>query len=76
MIQMTDIGLLSALQSSFTRSVSAHSENWNDEVFARLQSEYVLPVQSQMSMIISEAGSSIRQICAIYNEMEQIASNY
>lgn len=76
MIQLTDTSELSAIQEDFTRTVSAHFENWNDDVFSRLESQYVSPVLSDMSNMISEADSNICQICSTYSQMAGLASRY
>lgn len=76
MIQITDISQLSSIRDNLSSSLSVHGENWHDDVFARIESQYASPAMSQMASIISSAQSDIMQICSIFGEMEQIASCY
>lgn len=76
MIQISDISQLASLAASLTSTASVHGENWNDDVFQRIDSQQITPILSQLGTLSSEADSAIRQIVAIYAEMVRIASGY
>lgn len=76
MIQITDIAALSSLSQSLSSMVSVHGENWNDDVFRRIDSQYIAPVLTQLNTMASDADANIRQIVKINQEMELLASKY
>ena len=76
MIQLSDTSVLSSIGDELASLISINSQNWDDQVFDRIEKEQLAPIESKCCQIATSAESKIQIIANTYNEMSILAMKY